>query len=281
MTKQSGNGWFCTRPWKMVDIYNVDVTNNEQKGLFVYPCCARFVSNSLGNLVEDSFDKIWNGCSMQKLRESIIDGSYRYCDLKTCMSFSNKNKNEFNEFFDEENRDSLKKINDKPPEIVKLSYDKHCNIRCVTCRDTFVINSRDEEKRLDSMIDTVLLPLCAKAKYLMLDGSGEALSSPHCRKLIKNAAKMFPSLRFCLITNGILADKDNFEELGILDRLHSLSFSLNAAKKKTYIKFMRNSNYDKVIKNIEYAHNLLLGGGGGGGLKHLFLKLLFTSVNKK
>jgi hypothetical protein len=117
--------------------------------------------------------------------------------------------------------------------------------------------------------------MCIKAKYLLLDGSEEALASQHCRKIIKIIAKTNPVIKFRLFTNGLLANRANFEELGIFERLDGLIFSLNAFHKKTYNKFMRGSNYEQVMKNVDFALNLYK----QGILKSIALSFLVTRLN--
>ena len=38
----------------------------------------------LGNIKTQSLEKMWNGHAMQKIRESIYDGSFRYCRHDRC-----------------------------------------------------------------------------------------------------------------------------------------------------------------------------------------------------
>jgi radical SAM protein with 4Fe4S-binding SPASM domain len=68
------NYTFCEFPWKYASIkVNGDV----------HPC--RFLSISMGNLKEQSFARIWNSPRYQRLRRSILDGSYDLCRGAGCV----------------------------------------------------------------------------------------------------------------------------------------------------------------------------------------------------
>jgi hypothetical protein len=144
--EESKKGWYCTRPWKVLDVYAVNVENG-QNGLFVYPCSARYVKMPIGDLLTESIAEIYKSTVLQNLRRSILDGSYKYCDLGKCIQFANKNKLDLMEFYDEKKKESLNEDYFESPEFIKLSYDYHCNIRCVTCRDSYIIKCKRTTKR--------------------------------------------------------------------------------------------------------------------------------------
>jgi molybdenum cofactor biosynthesis enzyme MoaA len=55
-----------------------------------------------------------------------------------------------------------------------------------------------------------------------------------------------------LRSNGVLLDKNNFESLGISEKVEHVIISLHAATKKTYNKIVLNSDFERIIKNIEW-----------------------------
>lgn len=58
----------CEHPWKYASIK----ANGD-----VFPC--RFLSLSMGSLRQHSFAEIWNSAHYQRLRATILDGSYAFC----------------------------------------------------------------------------------------------------------------------------------------------------------------------------------------------------------
>lgn len=112
---------------------------------------------------------------------------------------------------------------------------------------------------------------------VVLSGVGEALFSPHSRKLIKRISEIFPKVKFSLISNGILCDKKNLEELGIIDKLISITISLHATKKSTYDKLVVNGDFNKVINNLNFLSEMKK----MGKLDKFILNFVVNSYNYK
>jgi MoaA/NifB/PqqE/SkfB family radical SAM enzyme len=161
------------------------------------------------------------------------------------------------------------------PKLVKFSHDKECNVRCVTCRKNVVLNTKEELELLDEKIDKYYMPLLQNADVVCMNGSGDTLASRHGRKLIRRIAEIYPNIKFNLHTNGLLCTEQLLTELGIIDRLSVVEVSLHATTKETYDKFVLGSNWDKVIKNIEYLSRLRQ----QGKLDELLLLFVVTNFN--
>mgnify|MGYP001272017228 FL=1 len=55
----------------------------------VIPCCPPWIDGyTYGNINEKSFDEVWNSDKAIKFRESIIDGSFTYCNKMSCPMLS-------------------------------------------------------------------------------------------------------------------------------------------------------------------------------------------------
>ena len=66
--------YICQKPWVEAQI----MPSGD-----VYSCCPAWTNGYvLGNLKEQSLYDVWNSEKSQKFRESILDGSYRYCIKK-------------------------------------------------------------------------------------------------------------------------------------------------------------------------------------------------------
>lgn len=48
------------------------------------PCCSGWCKNyEIGNLFDDGIDAVWNSNAMKEF--SILNGSYKFCDMKRCF----------------------------------------------------------------------------------------------------------------------------------------------------------------------------------------------------
>lgn len=213
----------------------------------VFPCCPALIDKyEFGDIFRDSsIDEIWNGEKAQEFRRSILDGSFRYCNLKSCLNLNNIK-------IDARYNTPIKNktlISDLPKEIY-FHIDSACNVRCITCRDEKIFMTKDA-KKYEEMLDDVIVPFAKNARVAYFNGAGEVFASKLCKNLIKKLSQTYPALKFDLITNGILATEKNIEEYGLRNRMESVEVSVHAFKKETYDKIVRGGDFDAVMKNIE------------------------------
>jgi len=94
--------------------------------------CCGWVKHSLGNIVDLEIEEIWHGEKAREIRESIEDGSFRFCIADSCPLIGNKILPDLTpEEFDAEKNKWLKKT----PHDFNLAYDYTCNHACPSCRD--------------------------------------------------------------------------------------------------------------------------------------------------
>ncbi len=226
--------YYCSKPFEE---FEIDVDGN------CY-CCCRWWNNAycLGNIFEQSFDEIWNGNAAQRLRESILDGSYKYCNTNICLKSFNDNIN-------------YSLITDYPTEI-SLCYDYTCTAKCVFCNDEVKKMSQDECNKWKIIEETKLIPLFQNAKFIRLNMTGELFVSEHSKDFVRNITEKYPDIKFEIVSNGIYASKENIQELGIENKIESIKFSLPSMNIKTYNKLVRNGNLGNVLENLEYISHL-------------------------
>ena len=232
---------FCTKPFTMVEI---------REDGNIYPCCVGWTEYPFGNFNTDSFDQIWNGERAKEFRRAILDGSYKYCKLDKCFVYANRVS------FTEEHISLNFHEAMSPPITVDFCHDEHCNVRCVMCRDLKKHNSAQKIEDLNEKIGSIFLPMVSNAKYVTINGQGEALASRHSRLLIKSIADKYQNVKFNIRTNGLLVDEKTLADLNILDKISSVIISLHASTKKTYDRIVLDSDFSKIIKNIEWLHKL-------------------------
>lgn len=75
----------------------------------------------IGNLTEQTIEKIWHGELARQFRESMLDGSYRYCDDSKCPYRANG----------ELGKNMVDYAIPEYPEFCSLSYQKQCNYTCM------------------------------------------------------------------------------------------------------------------------------------------------------
>ena len=237
----------------------------------VYVCCPSKNNFSIGNIYKNSFDEIWYSERAKELRQDILNNQYTQCNLDICNPADNIEQDKL-ELTQEEVNLSL---TPPYPKYVKFCHDYSCNIKCITCRDIFYMNSKEKTEELNSYIENIYLPILKNCEVVSLNGTGEVFASPHCKTLVKKISEKYPNIKFDFHTNGVLCTEKLCYELGITDKICSVSISMSAATPKTYNKIMLYSNYDKVIENIKWLNTLLK----KGTLKNLDLYFVVQKLN--
>ncbi len=222
----------CHYPYTSIQI-------NEQGD--VHCCCHPWCSSfSFGNILKQPFGEIWNGERAQEFRKQFQNDDYKYCHLDTCISAP-----------DRKYKTTL--IAEQYPDVIALSYDRICNVECIFCRGC---NIKQDLSEFDRTMDKWTPEVFKNAERVSLSGVGEALASTHTRNVMTKIAKLYPKIKFDILTNGILMDEKNLTELGIINNLGVIRFSFHSVKKSTYNKLVKRGNFDKVMRNIKYIANL-------------------------
>lgn len=240
----------------------------------VYFCCPSKSLTPIGNIFRNSFQDIWYSDKAKNFRREILFNNNYFCDLKICNPLDNIEQDKL-----ELIKNPTISLSENPdfPLYVKFCHDSHCNLKCITCRDEIHTTNSYWSQKLDSMIENVFLPVLKNCEVVSLNGAGEVFVSKHCRNLIKAIVKTYPNMKFDLHTNGIYCDKKNCDELGITDKIVSVGVSMHAITQKTYDSIMLGSDYNKVLKNLEWLSFLQK----KGQLKKLELYFVVQKMNYK
>jgi pyruvate-formate lyase-activating enzyme len=233
---------FCARPYEHLYIGNNGVTN----------MCS-WLRHPIGNLSEISMEELWNGQKAKEVRESIEDGSFRYCDAISCPLLSN---NILPELSEEEFAEKIASFKEKPPVEFNLAYDKVCNHACPTCRDEIFV-ADNKYKEMVKKIDETLLPYLKHARLIMASGNGDVFASQSMMKLLSSFK---PENKACIIkleTNGALVQKNwdflkNLEEYTI-----QIVVTPNSYEKESY-KYLSGGldNVEKTMDGLRFLSKL-------------------------
>ncbi|MGA3302417.1 MAG: radical SAM protein [Methylovirgula sp.] len=243
---------FCPNPFTTLE--------TTHQGL-AYVCCSIWLPTPIGRLDSDPED-LWKGATAQKLRQSILDGSFRYCSRVHCPAIANRTLPARDS---KEAQEVIKAFETEtpPPKRIILSHDKSCNLSCPSCRAMMVVADKKRQEKLDSLIERVIVPLLRGAESTTITGSGDAFGSNHFRNLIRRitnvdakATDEFPHLKINLQTNGQLWDQRAWKELGLSGRVHYAQISIDAAQPETYAFVRRGGTFERLLRNLEFIREL-------------------------
>ena len=226
----------------------------------VYGCCPSWMPQPYGTT--DKLDEVWNGEIATKTRESVLDGSYSYCDKNKCPHLSQL----INLNYPTENFIQKSNFKDKynGPNRLNLCFDRSCNLSCPSCRNEFIIAKDEEIESIDNIMNSISKTFKNTASMIYISGSSEPFASKTFKKFLKNVnLELFPNIHNIHIhTNGLLLDEKMWNQIENSHKyIKTIEVSIDAATKETYEKIRRGGNWEKLIENLKFISSIPTIGG--------------------
>lgn len=250
-------GRFCYRPFRLLEIH---------KEYYGFLCCPSWLPKIVGNCKTSGVEAVWNSQKSQEIRQSIFDGSFRYCDHKECPEIQGNRLPTYESLspYWKGIVDARKTIVDLLPTEIALCYDISCNLSCPSCRTDKVMDIRGKTFDEKMAFTHHLVQLINQSEgqkepiTLRVTGSGDPFAAPVYFKLLQDLeGEKLPHLQVILQTNGVLLTPQNWQRI---HRIHknvtAISVSIDAASARTYEKVRRLGNWEKLIKNLNFISQL-------------------------
>ena len=222
-----------------------------------YLCCPGWLNKSVyesGNIKKDFVSK-----KSEKIRDSILDGTYKYCSETQCphLSLLIKKGEHTDGRFIPKTKNNLKLISDNTRlKNINLCFDESCNYKCPSCRLDFVNFKGDKIKTVEEKLSQVEEELAPTLEKMTLTGGGDPFFSNSFRKfLLRFEPKNFPKLKnIHILTNGSLWTESLWNKLHkIHPFVKTCEISIDAATKETYENKVRlGGEWQKLIKNLQF-----------------------------
>lgn len=234
-------------------------------------CCASWLTKYLPD--DSSPSEAWNSKEANDIRDSILDGSYRYCDEMHCpflrqLQYFGEGKGRTKPLFhkseipaplqDQINRHQQGTLN--APESVQFSFDRTCNLQCPSCRIELFTANRKKIEEVEATIEQIENEFSENIKILYITGSGDPFVSVGFRKFLRNFdPKKYPKLeRIHLHTNATMWTKEMWDSMPNIHKyVKSCEISIDAATKDTYENKTRiGGDWDKLMNNLKFINTI-------------------------
>ncbi|SET21925.1 radical SAM protein [[Clostridium] polysaccharolyticum] len=273
-SEKNMKGKYCLQPFTNVDIHS---------NCGVRCCSESWMPAWIGELKDKTIKDIWNSETTQKIRESILDGSYSYCDWHQCPFYSNENyylftreELEHPEKLTGVRRDRVEKHKpwiqyildgktkvDIPPANYNLAYDETCNLKCPSCRShsRVYVEGEEYEKRYEihkKVINELMDNGMDCIGRLNVTGSGEPfISKIFSDFLFTFDGTQYPNLDINIQSNGVLFTPEAWEKMEkIHGNVNEVIISIDAACAETYSQIRVNGDYERLLSNIRFLSGL-------------------------
>ena len=232
-------GKYCYHPFNTITIDG----NGD-----VFMCvCESWLPISVGKIWEfDSFDEIAHSTRATELQESILDGTYKYCDNNTCGVIKTGALNNSMEFA----TNSINKI--------VFAIDSSCNLTCPSCRTEFKFTSEGPEFEFKiKMAEHIAMMMNKHDNYsFLISGDGDPFASLVYRHLLTILQLNNKAVNVEIMTNGILAKQHWHKLSGVHSRISNVTVSFDAGCEETYNITRRGGDWKKLLENVEFLTNL-------------------------
>lgn len=230
---------FCSRPFEQMYV----------KETYVKTC--PWMELTLGNPLETSLDELWNNDKAKLARESIKDGSFRYCRKEECPYCASGKLEEIDEEYVTNYEATEYPIN------MNVSYDQFCNHSCPSCRSSVFIPDEKYKQHMD-ILKEVVLPFANNTEYLTTCGMGDCFSSPFIMGFLKELRPQKPNFSISFETNGVMFDEKHWEMISHLHKFPiNLTITPNSFERNTY-KYLSggHDSLDRCKKNLKFISKL-------------------------
>ncbi len=246
----------CPQPFQQLDVLERSA----------HLCCASWLHKSAGNLATTSHEEVWNSDEAAAIRQSVLDGSYRYCNKNACPiipggNLSRKSKLAADPWWAKVMSEATGKI-DRRPRLVNLAYDRHCNLSCPSCRTELITTNEAGRRRLDRLTENNIYPLLSTAEEAFITGSGDPFASRTFRKLLGWISdETCPRLEIVLMTNGMLFTEDEWAKFpNLRGKVKMVKVSMDGARKESHELLRRRSKWEVMMQNLPFIGRLLAAG---------------------
>lgn len=249
MDKKFRKDYVCTMPFKYTEI--------AEKGQWL--CCPSWLPTN----IKDSEDLKGNWFSSKSngIRESILDGSYKYCDAVQCPYLASLDAGKPSWIFIRK-EDSLSSsiIQNPKPRVITFGWDASCNLQCPSCRLNFVNLKGKSRDKVNATIDLVSDTMGEYIEEITLCGAGDPFFSKSYVNFMKNFDRAkFPKLNgIHLHTNAILWTEKLWNAIPNVHKyIRSCEISIDAATKDTYENKVRlRGDWDVLMSNLKFISTI-------------------------
>lgn len=236
----------CQRGWEYAQI-------SDETGTVEICSWATANYQPIGNLAKNSMYDIWHGERAELFRDSLRDGSYRYCEKQRCPWLANGTL-----------EDHLKEYEDvtEYPIDLSLSYERACNYRCTCCADSENCGSARAKNaaEIQKIIEKELDSFQDKITTLSANGRGELFTSPSIIRRIQswtpNAS--MKDIHVVLESNGSLFNEENWKQIANLGKYDlKVTITVMSFEESAY-KFLSGTSMQisELIKNLHFIRRL-------------------------
>ena len=228
-----------------------------------FVCCPSWLPNKV-ELSEIPLKDVYNSEPIVDIRNSILDGSFKYCNKELCPYLSKLVNYGIasGPITLKSNQKLIQNsiVKNNTPNYLLMNFDRTCNYRCPSCRVDLIVESSEGIKRIEKTIDEIDTYYSKNVKTLYITGTGDPFVSVSFRNYLRNFnPKKYPNLGgIHLHTNASMWNKSMWESMPNAQKyIRSCEISIDAGTKETYENKTRlGGKWDNLIDNLKFISTI-------------------------
>jgi len=247
-------GRFCSKPFEWLEVARRGAT---------FLCCPTWLPVRTGNLRKHSLQEVWNGQAAQRIRASILDGSFRHC-TEHCPWLRTESGPVARRDAVTDPRlraiiDEQRVRLDRGPALVNAAFDRSCNLSCPSCRSEPIIES-ERAAEIVALQDKLEAQVLGGVEILYITGSGDAFGSPYFRRWLRRLRlDEMPRVQgIHLHTNALLWTPAMWARIpaDVRALIKSCEISIDAATADTYAENRRGGSFEELLARLDFVREL-------------------------
>lgn len=206
------------------------------------------------------FKKNWYSKKSEDIRQSILDGSYKFCDCINCPNLAELDNGIVNEnTFIKKEEFEFSELSKPSPRVLNMEVDLSCNLKCPSCRPDYINLKEELRGDVNNLIIDIEKNLGTDVETMTLCGGAEPFFSKSIFNFMRNFdSSKFPKLKHIhLHTNANLWTESTWNKISkVHPYVKSCEISIDGATKETYEKVRLGGNWDLLIDNIKFIKTI-------------------------
>jgi MoaA/NifB/PqqE/SkfB family radical SAM enzyme len=246
---KSLKGKYCLTPFRTIAI--------DMKGDVGLCHCAGWMPQKIGNILENTLEDLLSNSIAQKVRQSITNGTFNYCNELTCGIIHSNKLVEINKLsIDHQNLINSPESYAIPDDIF-LAMDTTCNLSCPSCRTSITKLSEvqvDTQQKIGKILYSNLFSTPSdRSMSLRLSSSGEVFASPLLLNFLQQInSQNFPNIKLWIQTNGLLAQSRWHHVQHLEKHIKNITITFDASSAATYEKLRRGGKWKDLLAALTF-----------------------------
>jgi len=243
-------------------ICNVPFTSLEIHNNVCFVCCPSWLPNKI-ELQDIPLNDIYNSEPIVDIRNSILDGSFKYCDKELCPHLSKLiNYGVTSGPIDLKVNSSYNSpiVKNNTPDNIIMNFDRTCNYKCPSCRVDLIVESSKGIERVEKTIEEIDTYYSKNVKTLYITGSGDPFVSVGFKNYLRNfKPEKYPLLKTIhLHTNASMWNEEMWNSMKNIHKyVRTCEISIDAGTKETYeTKTRLGGDWDNLINNLKFINTI-------------------------